>query len=357
MAIDDERDVVRANTDVFESCLDGDRARVIARASRRQVSRSPCRTKWSTGCLSCGIVDADGEAGGQRTDSGPRRQHSHDEVRGRPNGFAISNGFPWNENRLKNEKWPVRLIRNHRAVGELGNPSWIGCFGAAGLHALTVEDTVHLVGRRHSWRGTIESSGSPSLTIPPIARPLALGAGPVTSRERCRLVEEEQLRVSTWGHDRSMDAAKLEEAGDPTPIGERPTDRSGGIVEAAAVAHQRPRGVGGDQLSKGRYTVLSRRHLANLGAEASPCAALLLVRLDALGGLDGSGMGHALPRVTACVPDQRDQQGGRTRADSTSRPTCNSSLQIELFGENGASLHPGGKLDPQRLRGHSRRGG
>ena len=87
----------------------------------------------------------------------------------------------------------------------------------------------------------------------------ALRAGAMACRERCHLVEEEQLRVAAgllqWA---SSPVAELEPARDPALHGEAAADPALGIVEATPIAVDEAAGRMRDEIAERRDPVLER---------------------------------------------------------------------------------------------------
>jgi hypothetical protein len=83
----------------------------------------------------------------------------------------------------------------------------------------------------------------------------ALGAGPMASGERRRLVEEEELRPRVGLQQLAMASAKRRAAGDPAPYLPGAHDAPGIIMQDATVAHQRATLWDGDDLPKGCHSI------------------------------------------------------------------------------------------------------
>src|SRR5207245_10304846 len=96
--------------------------------------------------------------------------------------------------------------------------------------------------------------------------------------QRSGLVEEEQLGVLTRHHDRAVSSLELQQADDPALDGEGTADALRGVVQAAAVAHERAAGWRGDQLAEWRDAILKRHALSAAGLRgtarlpARPCS-------------------------------------------------------------------------------------
>ena len=123
------------------------------------------------------------------------------------------------------------------------------------VSALLVELRVHRVGADLFGMELAPERAEANVVLAPAQR-----AGTVAGSEGGRLVEEEELREPPRLQQRlPMPAAELEPARDPALAVVCPTDSTGGIVQAAAVAvHEAARRIG-DQLAEGRDPVLERQ--------------------------------------------------------------------------------------------------
>ena len=77
----------------------------------------------------------------------------------------------------------------------------------------------------------------------------------MTSCQSRSLVDEEELRVVTRGHDRTLSALELKQADDPALAHERAPNLS--VVQTPAIAGQRAAGGGDYQCAKGGDAILS----------------------------------------------------------------------------------------------------
>ena len=105
---------------------------------------------------------------------------------------------------------------------------------------------------------SIAVRGEPGRLEAAKVRPAAFPARAMAGRQRRRLVQEEQLGVAVRSHHLTAPAAKRQHAGDPGAVaaGDPPHDPPAGIVEAAAVAHERAARGRGDQVAERRHAVL-----------------------------------------------------------------------------------------------------
>jgi hypothetical protein len=100
---------------------------------------------------------------------------------------------------------------------------------------------------------------APKFAEPHVVVAAAKRARAVSSSERCRLVEEEQLGELPRLNERlAVPAAELEPTRDPTPAVVAPSDSALIIVEASAVAEDEAAGGMRYQLTAGRDPVAKR---------------------------------------------------------------------------------------------------
>jgi hypothetical protein len=113
----------------------------------------------------------------------------------------------------------------------------------------------------HNRRGAVRGAERPppcGLELPERCAP-ALETGPMPGRQRRRFVEKEQLGVAARRHDRAPATPEAELATDPAAMPPaRRTQRSAGVVQDTAVAHERAARRVGDDLTRGRHPVLQR---------------------------------------------------------------------------------------------------
>jgi hypothetical protein len=121
---------------------------------------------------------------------------------------------------------------------------------------LTVELLVDGVSSELPW---VERA--PKLAEPHVILAAAQGARAVSGSKRGRFVEEEQLSELPWLHERlAVPTAELEPTRDPTPAVVAPADPALIVVEASAVAVDKPARAMRDQLTARRDPV-AERHL------------------------------------------------------------------------------------------------
>jgi hypothetical protein len=104
------------------------------------------------------------------------------------------------------------LVDDEDTVGQLARQRGVGDAGPAGQAALPVQHLVDLVGR--GLRGQV-AGRRPGRTERLVGGVAAFRAGPVPGGQRDRLVEEEQLGVAAWPHERPAAAAELKHAHQP----------------------------------------------------------------------------------------------------------------------------------------------
>jgi len=80
----------------------------------------------------------------------------------------------------------------------------------------------------------------------------------VAGRQRDGLVEEEQLGVRARAHHRTPAPAKAGETRDSAPSLRVAHDAPIGLVQTAAIAHQQPARLGGDEIAERRDPILER---------------------------------------------------------------------------------------------------
>ena len=89
-------------------------------------------------------------------------------------------------------------------------------------------------------------------------------------------IQEEEFGVEARRHHLALAAFELQAAIDPALQAKRPHDFAVGVVDQAAVAEQRATGIGGDDLAKGRNSILQRHGLAEdlLKNRGDPCGGI-----------------------------------------------------------------------------------
>jgi antitoxin (DNA-binding transcriptional repressor) of toxin-antitoxin stability system len=132
-----------------------------------------------------------------------------------------------------------------------------------------MQKPIDFVGGGNRRRHPIGIGFRPDVSEQDVAGVLALGAGPVAGRQRGRLIQEEQLRVSTRCHDRPITPSELQDTDEPTLASKWPPDSLVFVVQTAAVAHQGATALGCDQLPKRRHAILSRQRIPPCGTSNS----------------------------------------------------------------------------------------
>jgi len=154
------------------------------------------------------------------------------------------------------------IVRDHRPVRKPRPTLGVRAPPPLVIDPLNVERVVQVVRRERAGGGRSAARSRPvpaKLEIP--ASP-ALRARAVARGQGRGLVEEEELGVAPGRHDPAPAPLEPQHADDPALADPGAPDVSIGVVQAAAVAHQRAAGRCRDQLAERRDAILSRHERA-----------------------------------------------------------------------------------------------
>ena len=182
------------------------------------------------------------------------RNQPHRGVTGSRLRRCVAGGRPAQEPRSE-DKARLLLFQDERPVGKLGEPRIVQPPPARHrIQALLVQLGVHRVSA-----DLVGVEPAPDRREADVVLATAESAGPMSCRERSRLVEEEELREEPRLQERAARPAPvLEPAGDPAPCRIPAPNAAGGVVQAAPVpVDETPSGIG-DQLAERRHAVLER---------------------------------------------------------------------------------------------------